>query len=163
MKTISKVLLALYLIVLLWLVLFKFSFDVSGVLLDHQARSLSLIPFAEYSQANVREMIDNLIIFVPFGLLLGVNFKKTRLWEKLTYIGFFSLSVEALQFLLAIGVTDITDIIMNTLGGFVGLILYDVNKKYINNEKLDRFIVIVGIILLIALILLRTLVLRVKY
>ncbi len=122
-----------------------------------------MIPFAEYSQANVREMIDNLIIFVPFGLLLSINFKRTKLWEKLAYIGFFSLSVEALQFLLAIGVTDITDIIMNTLGGFVGLILYDVNKKYINNEKLDRFIVIVGIILLIALILLRTLVLRVKY
>ena len=33
----------------------------------------------------------------------------------------FSLAVEIIQFALAIGVTDITDIITNTLGGFIGL------------------------------------------
>lgn len=65
-----------------------------------------------------------------------------------------SLAVEIIQFVFAIGVTDITDVITNTFGGFLGLILYDLSKKYVNNEKLDRFIVVAGTILLIVFILL---------
>jgi O-antigen ligase len=52
---------------------------------------------------------------------------------------------------------------MNTLGGLVGLVLYGLSRRYIHNEKLDRFIVIVGTVLLIALVLFRFLVMHVRY
>lgn len=162
MKPLSKTILALYLLTLLWLVLFKFSYDLSSVLLDHQSRSLNLIPFAGASRG-LREMIDNFVVFIPFGLLLGVNLKQTGFWRKLAFIFSFSIAVEMLQFVLAIGTTDITDVITNTLGGLLGLILYDFSKKYVDNEKLDRFIVVTGMILLILLILFRVLVIRVRY
>lgn len=163
MKSPSKLFFILYLIVLLWLVLFKLSTDFSSVLLDHQTRTLNFIPFLSSSQANPREMIDNFMIFVPFGLLLGVYFKQTNFWRKLASVFAFSLAVEITQYILAIGVTDITDIITNTLGGLFGIMLYDFGKKHIAPEKLDRGIIITGMILLSLLLILRFFVLKVRY
>ena len=163
MKSLSKTVFVLYLFTLLWLVLFKFSFDLPSVLLDHQTRSLNLIPFVAASGDNSRELIDNFVVFIPFGLLLSVNLKQTNFWRKLTFVFVFSLAAEVIQFVLAIGTTDITDIFTNTLGGLFGLALYDFSKKYIDDEKLDRFIVIVGAILLILFLLFRFLILRVRY
>ncbi len=163
MKPLSKLFFVLYLLVLLWLVLFKLSTDFSSVLLDHQARSLNLIPFISSSQANPREMIDNFMIFIPFGLLLGVYFKQARFWQKLVAIFTFSFVVETMQFILAIGVTDITDLITNTLGGLFGLLVYDLSKKHLDPEKLDKAIIITGMILLGLLLIFRFFVLRIRY
>ncbi|MDN5274963.1 MAG: glycopeptide antibiotics resistance protein [Candidatus Saccharibacteria bacterium] len=162
MKPLPKVVLAVYLLILLWLVLFKFSSDFSSVLLDHQMRSLNLVPFAG-SSWGLSEMISNVVVFVPFGLLLSVNFKRITVWRKLIYIFIFSVIVEALQFILAIGVTDITDVITNTLGGFLGLMLYTLGAKCVDKEKQDWFLVVAGVILLTILILLRFLVFKVRY
>lgn len=162
MKFFSKAVLALYLLILLWLVLFKFSFDLSAVL-DYQTRNLNLIPFADSSGDNLREVIYNFIVFIPLGLLLSVNFKRTVLRQKLTFIFALSLALETIQFALAIGVTDITDIITNSLGGFLGLVLYELGRKYVRSEKRDRLIVVVCAILLIAFIPLRVLVFTLHY
>ena len=150
-KILSRGLIALYLGLLIWLVLFKLQYNISSILNYHH-RSLNLIPFAAPS----REMIDNVIIFIPFGVLLNVNFKKVGFLPKLAIILFFSLTAELIQFILAIGATDITDIITNTVGGFLGLKLYDLSNKYINNKKLDRIIICVGTLLLILLLYYRT-------
>ena len=155
MKSLSKALLALYLLILLWLVLFKLSFNLS-LIFDYQTRSINLIPFAFVNgRGNLREIIYNCVVFIPFGLLLSVNFKRANFWRKLAYVLVFSLTAEIAQFVFAIGATDITDLITNTFGGFFGLILYDLSNKYINDEKLDRFIVLVGIVLLVLFVLLR--------
>lgn len=162
MKLLSKTLLAVYSLLLLWLVLFKLSIDIPSVL-NYQMRSLNLIPFVGASQDNSREMIDNLVVFTPLGLLLSVNLKRTNFWRKLTYVFIFSVTAEVIQYTLAIGTTDITDVIMNTFGGFVGLILYSLGNKYADNEKLDRFIVVAGTGLFVLFILLRFFVLKVRY
>jgi glycopeptide antibiotics resistance protein len=151
-KSLAKILFAVYLLLLLWLILFKFSF--ASYILDDQTRSLNLIPFAGFSRDHLREMIYNLVVFVPFGLLLGVNLKRASFWRRLALIFFFSLAVEMIQFVFAIGVTDITDVITNTSGGFLGLMLYAVSNRYVDKEKLDRFIVVVGTISLILFIVL---------
>lgn len=163
MKQLSKIILILYVLVLLWLVLFKLSFDISSVLLDHQARSLNLFPFGGSSQGSISEIVSNIIVFIPFGLLLDINLKSIMVWRKLTYIFIFSIAVEAIQFVLAIGVTDITDVIMNTLGGLVGLGLYRLFNRYVDTVKLDRFIVLASTILLIGLLFLRFFVFKVRY
>ena len=161
MKSLSRALLALYLLVLLWLVLFKLSFNLLSVILDHQTRSINLIPFA--GSGSLREIIDNCVVFIPLGLLLSVNFKRANFWRKLALVLVLSLTAEIAQFVFAIGVTDITDLITNTLGGFLGLILYDFGNKYVNDEELDRFIVLVGTFLLVSIVLLRVLFLKVRY
>lgn len=162
-KIVSRGLLALYLVTLIWLVLFKLQYNILSVF-NYQQRSLNLIPFHTPSIVNrsYREMIENFIIFIPFGVLLNVNFKKVGSFTKFALILVLSLAFELIQFIFAIGATDITDIITNTVGGFLGLKLYDLSNTYINNQKLDRVIVFVGILLLVLLLYFRTQ-LRIKY
>ncbi len=162
MKQFTKTVLAVYLLALLWLVLFKLSYDITGVLFEHQSRAINLIPFYGYSQG-IREMIVNFIVFVPSGLLLGILFKQTSFGQKLGFIFAFSLGVEIIQYVLAIGLSDITDLITNTLGGLAGLGLYALGNKYIDSRKLDWFIVIAIALLWAALLFLRLFVLKVRY
>ena len=96
----------------------------------------------------MRETIYNFVVFIPFGLLLSVNLKRAGFWRKLAFVFIFSLAVEVIQFVFAIGVTDITDVITNTSGGFLGLILYALLNTFVDTKKLDRSIVIAGTILL---------------
>ena len=166
MKQWSKIVLVVYLLVLLWLVLFKFSSDVLSVIAYHQSTSISLVPFGNNS---LREMFENLLCFIPLGLLLGINYKAVNLTRKLAFVFVLSLAVEVVQFALKIGEADITDVIMNTFGGFVGLALYDAMRKrtYLKNDKLDLVIdilVTVFIAVLLAVFLwFRFFVLKVRY
>ena len=151
MKSLSKILLAFYLLLLLWLVLLKYSSDFH--LLLGNTRSLNLIPFADYSRDNLRDVMVNFVGFIPFGLLLSVNLKQTSFWRKLAFVFIFSLGLELIQFILAIGVMDVTDVVTNTSGGLLGLVLYDLSNKHVHHEKLDRSIALAGTILLTLLIL----------
>jgi glycopeptide antibiotics resistance protein len=94
-------------------------------------------------------MVDNVVVFIPLGLLLGLNLKRLDFWRKLIIVLALSVSVEVLQYIFAIGATDITDVITNTLGGLVGLSAYTVASRYFAQDSLDRFIVIVGVVLFV--------------
>jgi len=114
-----------------------------------------MIPFADSSHVTLkRDVIYNFIIFIPLGLLLSVNFKHVSFWRKLIFVCMTSVAVELTQFVFAIGASDITDVITNTSGGLAGLLLYDLANKYTDDEKLDRSLVMVGVISLTLLILL---------
>jgi glycopeptide antibiotics resistance protein len=161
-KSLSKALFGVYLLILLWLVLFKLSFNPSSVL-GFQIRSLNLVPFAHTARANLGETVSNVVVFVPFGVLLSVNLKRINVWGRLTFVVIFSVAVEIMQFVLAIGATDITDVITNTFGGFLGLTVYHFANKYVDTERLDRFIVVGGTGLLIVLVLFRGVLFHVRY
>ncbi len=158
-KAFSRGLLALYLVTLIWLVLFKFTFHISRVLNYHH-RSLNLVPFAAPSivdgKVDYGEMVLNCIFFIPFGLLLSVNFKKAGFLPKWVFVLVFSVTAECIQYIFAIGAADITDVITNTAGGFLGLKLYDLCNQYMNAEKLDRVIVYVGSFLFLVFISMHT-------
>ena len=141
--------------ILIWLVLFKLKFNFTPALNYHH-RSLNLIPFAApsivHGEINYGEMVMNCVFFIPFGLLLNVNFKKTGFLSKIAFILGFSLTAELIQYIFAIGASDITDVITNTFGGFLGLTIYNVSNRYINNEKLDWAIISVGLLLFVLFI-----------
>lgn len=77
-----------YIVSLIWILLFKFSlsFDDLIVQFNNQPRSINLIPFKEPVIVNQRtdlsEIINNVIIFMPFGGLLGINNKKDSFFKK---------------------------------------------------------------------------------
>ena len=146
MRALPRVLLAVYTAALLWLILFKFSVHIAAVL-HHDQRSVNLVPFSNASGSS-GEMVDNVLVFIPFGLLLGVNCKRLDLWRKLVIVLVFSLTAEVLQYIFAIGASDITDVITNTFGGLVGLLAYALGSRLIRQESLDRFIVFAGTALL---------------
>ncbi|MFL6467515.1 MAG: VanZ family protein [Pyrinomonadaceae bacterium] len=160
MKALSRTLLGAYLFILVWLVLFKFSYDPVAVIRDFQTRNLNLIPFTRTRNG---EMISNVVAFIPFGVMLGVNFKQVVFTYKITVILAFSLAVEIIQYALAIGVADITDIIMNTLGGFIGLAAYNAVSEHTNDGYLDRCVLIAGTMILMTILYLRIFVFVVRY
>ena len=143
----AKVLLVLYSAILIWLVLFKFSIHIQSVL-HYDKRSVNLIPFSS-SSGSSGEMVDNVLVFIPFGLLLGINFKRADLWRKLIVVLAVSVSFEVIQYIFAIGSSDITDVITNTLGGLIGLSAYALGERYFDEDRLDRYIVVVGSALLV--------------
>jgi glycopeptide antibiotics resistance protein len=151
-NSLSKIALAVYTATLLWLILFKFSVHFGSVL-SYDNRSINLVPFSN-SSGSSGEMVGNVLVFVPFGLLLGVNFERLDLRRKLLVVFAFSLAAEVIQYIVAIGVSDITDVITNTLGGLLGLMAYDLARRQSRKESLDRLIVTAGIGLLAILLLL---------
>jgi len=159
MKTLVKTALIIYLLLLLWLVLFKTSLDIVSVLTEHQTRSISMIPFS----GRLSEMLENFIVFIPLGLLLGAAFRETAFWKKFAFIFTLSLAIETIQYVLAIGISDITDIITNTLGGLLGLIVYKVSTNRRDSEKINRIVLLTTAILVILCLSLRFFVFRVKY
>jgi glycopeptide antibiotics resistance protein len=159
MKQFSRTLFFVYSLFLLWLILFKTSIDFPSVLFDYQSRSLNLVPFLG---GITREMLENLVIFAPFGLLLGINFK-IGFWYKLAIVFCLSLGAEVTQYVLAIGTSDITDVIMNTLGGLVGIVGYSLASRWTKTKKLDWVILVVIAVVLVLLLALRFLVFRVRY
>jgi len=163
MKASYKILLGFYLTMLLWLVLFKFSFDIVAVIEHHQTRILNLIPFTGLSRSNVRETIENVIIFIPLGLLFAINGTHTSFWRKLGVIGAISLAVEILQFIFGIGISDITDFITNTVGGLIGLSLYEFGSKHMDQKILKRCIAGVIVVILAVILFLRLFMVRVRY
>ncbi len=160
MKVWARFLLAAYLVVLMWLVLFKLSLDWGAVVRDYGIREISLVPFAYASWDTRSELIDNVLAFVPFGLLANVTLKRISLWWKLAGICLVSVAFETTQYVVSIGFTDITDVMTNTLGGLIGLLLYGGGRRLVAERKLDIAVTAAGTVLLVVVVLYRLLFLK---
>lgn len=112
--------------------------------LEH--RSINLIPFysiMEYvsiSSANIRafafgNVVGNIVIFIPLGAYLLLFKNDKRVITNLLFIFIVSLLVEIIQGILGIGASDIDDIILNCLGGLIGILGYKFLLLILRNEK----------------------------
>ncbi len=82
------------------------------------------------------ESLANIAAFIPFGLFLSEflasakRFSTGRRLGLATLAGFgLSLCIECLQLLLRVGFFELTDLVMNTLGAFVGAGVSSVGRK----------------------------------
>ncbi len=79
-----------------------------------------------------RQFIGNILLFIPFGLLLPLLFKGLRKWYRVFLIGFgCTVGIETLQLglrLMCMGWRsfDVDDIILNTLGVIIGYMIYKI-------------------------------------
>jgi glycopeptide antibiotics resistance protein len=130
-------------------------------------RSVNLAPFAGPSFISA-ENILNVLIFVPLGLYTGVLFEKWSFGIKFLFVFLFSFLVEGLQYMLRIGAFDLTDIITNTSGGIIGLMIAKGFEKAMNNRvKAQKFINIVAamgtVTIIVLLVLLKMKMLPIRY
>ena len=70
-----------------------------------------------------KDLAGNILVFVPFPLLLFHFFKISSLRTLLLISVATSFCVETLQYIFNIGVADIDDLILNTTGACIGLLL----------------------------------------
>lgn len=121
-------------------VLFAITFlgraDVEGV---------SFIPFTSYIEAwekssliAWRNILINIVLFVPFGFLISLTFKKINsLLQTSIFTVIFSFCIELLQVLSNRGIFEIDDVINNLVGSVVGYtILKLICKCVVNKENL---------------------------
>jgi glycopeptide antibiotics resistance protein len=137
-----------------------------------ERRSVNLIPFNEFFIANgkldLSEIILNVVIFVPLGIYAGILFRRWTWKNQFLFFFLTSLMFEALQFIVRIGAFDITDIITNTSGGIIGLLIYKVIEKLFNSSgKAKNFINVVAtigtVVMVSLLILLKLRMLPIRY
>ncbi|WP_409340385.1 VanZ family protein [Paenibacillus sp. MBLB4367] len=109
-------------------------------------RSINLIPFdsiGEYisgNSANLKKfafsnVVGNILIFIPLGVYFSLFMNNKRVIINLLFIFIVSLFVEIIQGLLGIGAADIDDIILNCIGGWIGILGYKSLLFILRDEK----------------------------
>lgn len=146
-KNMAFIVFGVYFFLLIWLILFKFQIDISKM---DTIRSINVIPFHYANEIGMRfhlqEVIYNVLVFVPLGVY--IHFFKPR-WTfvlKMLFGLCISFIFESFQYIFAMGASDITDIIDNTLGGILGILLAKILEK-IYKEKSITIVNIIGLII----------------
>lgn len=101
------------------------------------AEEAVFIPFQSFSDAKAqpelyRSMLMNVFLFFPVGLTLPFALARWKFPALITVaVAFFlSTGVEYLQYRYALGRCEVDDVIMNTLGAFVGCSSYWICHKW---------------------------------
>ncbi|MEO6915544.1 MAG: VanZ family protein [Chitinophagaceae bacterium] len=106
-------------------------------------RYTNLVPFegtiANYHELNpanssqvynfYTNLYGNIILFIPFSIILLWLFRVRNKLKVLFYGFLVSVSIECIQFTLKIGIADIDDVILNTTGALIGVMLYTVFER----------------------------------
>lgn len=138
-EIISYTVFFVYFILLVWLVLFKMSVNIADLI---GMRGLNLTPYAE--SAGIREIMYNVIVFIPFGVYMQIFIPNITFIRRILPPFILSVIFECVQFIFAIGASDITDIINNTLGGMIGVgFCFILNKLF--GVKTNTIVNTVGI------------------
>ena len=121
----------------------------------------NFVPFKEIfrykigSRLFLKNVLGNILLFLPYGFFASyyLSEERPKLIVFLTLIG--SVTIEVVQ--MSIGrVFDVDDILLNTLGGFIGFYVYllfvNISKRLPNIFKSEIFLDICSIILLLGLL-----------
>lgn len=90
------------------------------------------------------EVPESLTLFIPFTILLLWTYRDKILskvtffhilWRSTKIVFIFSFSIEMLQLFLRLGTWQLSDLFFNTLGGFIGGLLYWVGYKVKHRES----------------------------
>ncbi len=142
------ILFGIYLIILIWIILFKMQTDLEFL---PYIRSVNLVPFGQSviinGKIDLDEIINNCLIFIPVGIYVEMLARNRKFYQKIIPIFLITLFLEISQFILHIGATDITDIIMNTLGGMIGILSISILYKFFKNrEKVNQILSVLALI-----------------
>lgn len=98
--------------------------------IDLKPFSSYYVAFAEGNMEILLQILVNIAMYIPLGFLLPCCFK---LFEKYRYVilGIFSgsLVIELIQLIFRLGLFEVDDVINNTLGAVIGLVIYIIFKR----------------------------------
>lgn len=123
----------LYLFVLMYLLFFShYRFSVHGIIdynltpFNSILRDLNKYDGLSFSVLT-NNLFGNILAFLPFGFLLPFIISKANShFRIITLSAFSSLGIELMQFVFKLGAFDIDDIILNTIGGWTGYIIFKI-------------------------------------
>lgn len=137
-----------YIIFLLRTILFKYvsPFELFSKQ-RYFSRTLNLVPFNDILHGNFDKLdiLGNIMLFIPLGVYLSLSEKHLKLYIQILEMMMLSVVFEIIQFVFAIGASDITDVITNSLGGVIGIVIYYILKLLFKKPiRIKMFITIVS-------------------
>lgn len=144
----AALLLVSYAIIVLWIVIFKCNVNEALHIQENLEKTLwerftyRLVPFVDIIYLIRTGTFDleglafffNIICFLPLGLVLPLFFSKKR---SVLLLFAFSLGVEIFQLFSGFGGFDPTDLLLNTIGAFLGCLLYAPIRKRLSDRTLN--------------------------
>lgn len=147
-KVLFEIILGVYIVCLIGVTLLPIPFDNSDPLVRMYPEKDNYIPFFSiYTTATqavsptiaIKQILGNLVMLMPLGVILPFISKKIKQSvTRAVFIGFLvSLSIELLQTFVSLLINykyrsfDVDDIILNTLGSFLGTLLFKLIYPYI--------------------------------
>ncbi len=151
-----RVLLNIYIVILIWAIFLKMNSiesieDSFYYTIKHHHPLNWKNPFsnnkfsAYYFSWNTsagRTNILNILAFIPYGFLVAAVSKNYAFLRATIWSFFLSLVFETLQFFTAIGGFEAMDLVLNTLGGVIGVVIFAIFnciRKQINTESQENF------------------------
>ena len=139
-KKLGTAFFVLYVLVLVYLLFFSEGY---GRVADAEREyRYNLVPFVEIRRfwtyrkivgtfALFTNVFGNVLGFVPYGFILPVITGKMRNGFFIILSGFFiSLTIEVIQLLTKVGCFDVDDMILNTLGGLLGYLVFWASNRW---------------------------------
>lgn len=132
-RLVTGILFLVYFIVLFYFLFFS---EEMGRTYSERAYHYNLVPFREIGRfikywrvlgmkAVLLNIVGNVVAFVPFGIFLPIFSTRSKMLWWATYYSFeLSLFVELLQLITKVGSFDVDDLLLNTLGGMIGFLIY---------------------------------------
>lgn len=133
----------LFIIYLVLLVYFLFFAESMGRKISDREYSYNLILFKEITRfikyrnelgmtAVFTNIIGNIICFIPLGCMLPILSVKVRKLLLAVLICFeVSIVIELIQLIFKVGSFDVDDMVLNTLGGLIGFLIYRMVNRMI--------------------------------
>ncbi|WP_257008163.1 VanZ family protein [Bacillus sp. FJAT-45350] len=136
-SSLFKLFFGLYIFVLLYVTLLAWNYGASLGPEGPGGRNYNLTPFRSIYRISVyskdimdpiRILLGNIVLFIPFGLLLPLAFKKfAKSFFIIIFMGMsVSIFIEICQFVFTYRVSNIDDVILNTVGTMIGVIVFKI-------------------------------------
>lgn len=149
-KELLILLFTLYFIILFYIVTYR----------DNNYGTNNLILFKEIfrykitSRLFIKNVIGNILLFMPFGIFIGYYIKKIKLYLVIILTLFLSCSIELIQLKIE-RTLDVDDILLNVIGGIIGYLFYTFQNKVRNifqNEIIQDILCLITILIIIYLL-----------
>lgn len=143
-RFVAGILFLIYFIVLFYFLFFS---EEMGRTYSERSYHYNLVLFKEINRfINYRKVLGmkavilniagNVAAFVPFGVFLPIFSEESRkLWRAVLYSFELSLLVEVLQLVTRVGSFDVDDLLLNTVGGLLGFLLYTITVHIFGKGK----------------------------
>ena len=132
----------LYIIVLLWITIFKCNIESSAHSASNFWGHMTIGERFAYALSNFNlndggwQMDLNVLIFVPYGMLVPFIAKSNIAFTTVITALLSTLTIECLQVITAFGFFTYSDLICNTLGAIIGIIIFAILSRILKDETI---------------------------
>lgn len=137
-KVIAWIIFTMYIVMLFY---FMFFSERYGRTISHDTYNYNLEPFKEIKrfwkyrellgvESVFMNLVGNVAGFIPFGIMLPFLNRRRENFFLVTLLTFeFSILIEVTQLMTRAGSFDVDDLILNTIGGSLGYLIYVLMKR----------------------------------